>query len=119
MDAVARCRQFFQDQLPRVLVSRAALLKADRGAVCFMIQGAGAWTLSFGVDADAALVEEANLEVPCVAAFSAAAFCDLLDGNAPSAAPVVMGDAKLLSRMGALFLPQAKGGVTARFLAAA
>lgn len=88
------------------------------GSLAILVEGAGGWTITFD-DADAAnaVVETPDLAARCVAAFSPGAFVALLEhGIAASPAPVVIGDAAMLTQLGHVLAGPAKGGLAVRLI---
>jgi hypothetical protein len=109
--------EFFDDVLPRVIEARADLFDHGQGRICFIVHGHGAWTIAFGDHGSpTALVAGIDLEADLVASFSGPAFLALLTGSADPSEPkpVVLGNAALLERFGALLIPAARGGLGAR-----
>lgn len=114
----ARVRRFFHEQLPRVILGRRDLFDRTQGKVSVLVEGAGAWTVTFGDHASERAVEaRETLEADLVLVWSVSGFLRLLDGDTSDSAaikPVALGDAKLLSRLGSLLVPPAQGGLGAR-----
>ncbi len=114
-DPAARVRALFEEQLPRLIARRADLFDAVRGTLTVFVEGAGAWSIQFGDHTRAdAITPATGFEGDGIAAFSVAGFVALLDGAPSAQAPVVMGDARLLSRLGQLMLEPARGPLGAR-----
>ncbi len=112
--AALRTRAFFEEDLPRLIQARAELFDQQRGVLSLIVEGVGAWTLRFGDHAAAdALVPGAVLDGDLLLGFEAEGFVRLLEGDA-AVTPVVLGDARLLERLGGLLLPAARGGLGAR-----
>lgn len=117
-DAPTRVRRFFDEQLPRVVVSRRDLFDRTQGTVSVLVEGAGAWTVTFGDSASERAVQaRQTLEADLVLVWSAGAFLRVLEADTSDPAairPLALGDTKLLSRLGSLLLPPAQGGLGAR-----
>lgn len=112
-------RTFFERALPDILKTRGMLFDRGRGVVCIIVHGAGAWTLRFGDHKAANAIEETlDLEADLVVTWTVRQFEELF-GGAPepeAVRPVHMGDASLLSQLGNLLLPPARGGLGARMM---
>jgi len=105
----------FEDQLPRLIARRSDLFDAVRGAIVVMVHGVGGWRISFGDHTHPeALTRAVDLEGDCVAVFSIGGFSALLDGQGGGQTPVVLGDARLLSRLGQLMVEPSRGPLGAR-----
>lgn len=117
-DGPARVRRFFDEQLPRVVLSRRDLFDRTQGTVSVLVEGAGAWTITFGDHASERAVEaRQTIEADLVLVWTAGAFLRVLDADTSDPAairPVALGDTKLLGRIGSLLLPPAQGGLGAR-----
>lgn len=117
-DGPARVRRFFNEQLPRVVLSRRDLFDRSQGTVSVLVEGAGAWTITFGDHASPQAVQaRETLEADLILVWPVAGFLRLLDADTSEPAairPVALGDAKLLNRLGSLLLPPAQGGLGAR-----
>ena len=113
MDAVAEVHAFFE-KLPMVIEAQKAAFEGSQGALGLIIEGAGSWTIHFGdAAADNAVDDDVDADADCLAIWTAADFAALLGGEArkPNA---IVGDEKLLGRLGSLMLPAAKGALGAR-----
>lgn len=112
-------RTFFDKALPDIVRTRAMMFDRGRGVVCIIVHGAGAWTLRFG-DAKAAdaVTERIDLDADLVVTWSEAQFAQLLGGSPDPEAvkPIFLGDVKLLSQVGNLLMPPARGGLGARMM---
>jgi hypothetical protein len=112
--AALRTRAFFDEDLPRLMAARAELFNQQHGVLSVIVEGVGAWTLRFGDHAaEGALTPGAVLDGDLLLGFDAECFVRLLEGDA-GVRPVVLGDARLLERLGRLLLPAARGGLGAR-----
>lgn len=117
LQAVDQIRAFFDEQLPGVIRGRGELFQASQGRVSIQVQEVGAWTIRFGdAAADDAITNELELDADLVLVFSPASFANILSGSVQNQQerPVVLGDLKLLERLGSLMLPTARGGIGAR-----
>jgi hypothetical protein len=111
---------FFDDALPALIARRPTFFDAANGTISVTVQGAGAWTLTFGDHrATDAVKPGLDLDADLLVAWSEAQFQTLLDGegSADNLEPVAIGDVKLLGRLGGLLQPPAKGGLGARLAA--
>lgn len=112
---VERIRALFEEHLPQVIQQRADLFDAVRGTLVLMVQGVGGWALRFGNHRDKdALGPASSLDGDCVAVFSTTAFAELLEGRTGGTPPVVIGEARLLARLGQLLIVPARGPLAAR-----
>jgi hypothetical protein len=109
---------FFQEQLPRAISAQRDLFARTQGVLTVIVEGAGSWTIAFGdPDAEELVMDNGDPDADCVAVWTLEAFAALLRGEQaidvirPAA---VIGDEKLLSRLGTLLLPAQKGGLGAR-----
>lgn len=110
-----RVRAFFSEQLPWLIAKRKDLFDRVQGSLALFVEGAGCWTIQFGKhDSTEALREDATFESDCVAVFSVPSFVALLDGKSSAQEPALIGDAKLLSRLGQLLIEPARGQLGAR-----
>ncbi len=111
---------FFERALPAVIEKRSLLFDRNRGSVCIIVHGVGAWTLRFGDHAAPdALSAELSLEADLVLTWSQDVFESLVSGTFSSAeelVPVAMGDTALVEKVGNLLMPAAKGGVGAMLM---
>lgn len=121
-----RVAHFFDEQLPAAIALSPQAFGQTQGALTIIVEGAGSWTITFGdASSPAAVVDEADIDADCIAVWTVDAFARLLDaraGQEPNALrPIALvGEARLLSRLGALFpKARAKGGVGARLAAVA
>jgi hypothetical protein len=115
-DHRARVEAFFATHLPRAATHHKDLFAKTAGKVSIMVEGAGAWTLTFGTDPASCVSEMADPDADLLCVWMLPAFAQLLDGKA--APPVAcVGDEKLLERLGALLVPPAQGGMNARLAA--
>ena len=111
----ARAARFFEEQLPAVVRERGDLFDHIQGSLAVFVDGTGAWTVSFGAYAAKDAVRSgADLDADCVAVFSTPMFAALLDGVVEDSRPVVIGDVKLLERLGSLLQEPQRGPVQAR-----
>lgn len=113
MDPVAEVLAFFA-RLPMIIEVQKAVFNRAQGSLGVIVEGAGSWTITFGdAAAETALLEEVDVEADCLAVWTVAGFAGLLQGevNAPNA---IIGDEKLLQKLGALLQPAARGGLGAR-----
>lgn len=114
-DAPARVRAFFEVQLPRRIAERGALFDQVQGTLALFIEGAGAWTIGFGDhQSPQALTAEADFDRDCVTVFSVDGFDALLDGRSDGPEPVLIGDDRLLARLGQLLIAPTRGVLGAR-----
>jgi hypothetical protein len=115
---VVTIEEFFAWRLPRSLKGNPGLA-GDPGTLAIIVDGAGSWTVRFG-NATEPVVDDADAESDCIAVWMRPAFEALLKGSRevdvvrPSA---VVGDERLLVRLGAHLRPVHKGGVAARLQA--
>ena len=110
-------REFFDGMLPTMISTRRDLFERSQGSICIVIHEEGAWTVKFGdSDSPFALQEGINLDADLVATFSKADFEGLLkeSPDAGSLNPITIGNRELLSTLGHLMLPPARGGLAAR-----
>jgi hypothetical protein len=115
--AKARVIRFFEGELPAIIAARGELFDRSQGSIACHIEGAGAWQIHFGDRRAPNAVEAgATLDAQLVAVWAAEAFARMLEqeGSLADFRPIVLGDIRLLSRLGALLQPAAKGGVGAR-----
>lgn len=113
----AAIAEFFA-RLPAVLRAAPAFA-ASTGALGIIVEGAGSWTVQLG-DAAAPVVDDLDDDADCIAVWTVAAFEALLSGAKDVDAIVptaIVGDERLLARLGALLQPTQKGGVGARLAA--
>ncbi len=109
-----RVHQFFDEQLPLLIEHQRDLFAKSKGSLGVIVEGAGSWTITFGdADSDDALVDAVDAEADCVAIWTVDGFADVIGGAATRPAAII-GDEKLLGRLGALMLPAQKGGLGAR-----
>lgn len=114
-DPVARVQKFFDQMLPAVIVRRPDLFNKVSGSLAMFVEGAGCWTIRFGNHASPeALTRDANFESDCVTVFSVSGFVALLDGRTPEQEPVLIGDARLLSKLGHLMVEPGRGQLGVR-----
>ena len=112
--------EFFTEKLPRALKASPGFA-GSKGTLAIIVEGAGSWTVRFG-DVDEPVLDDADAESDCIAVWMAPAFEALLTGRRdldvirPSA---VVGDVRLLARLGSHLQPTQKGGVGARLAALA
>lgn len=110
----ARILRFFDELLPLVVELRADLFDRVKGTLAVFVDGTGQWTVSFGDHTrEDAINEGADLDADCVAVFSTPMFLALLDGKLEGT-PVVIGDTRLVEKLGQLLQEPARGGVGAR-----
>jgi len=111
---VERVTAFFHEQLPNLIERQRELFATSRGSLGVIVEGAGSWTITFGdADSDDALTDEVDVEADCLAIWTVPAFVAVLDGNAEKPAAIV-GDERLLGRLGTLMLPTQKGALGGR-----
>lgn len=112
--------EFFSERLPRALKASPGFA-AGKGTLAIIVEGAGSWTVRFG-DVDEPVIADADAESDCIAVWMKPGFEALLRGSRdldvirPSA---LVGDEKLLARLGTHLQPTQKGGVGARLAALA
>ena len=88
-----------------------------RDFMAIVVEGAGSWTITFGdAGSDDVIIDDVDVDADCIAVWTVAGFTDILKGGAtrPSA---IVGDEKLLSRLGTLMLPAQRGVLGARLAA--
>lgn len=114
-DGPARVQAFFAEQLPWLIRERADLFNKIGGELALFVEGAGCWTVRFGKhDSPDALRPDATFESDCVTVFSVESFLSLLDGTADGQQTVMLGDGRLLSRLGQLMIEPGRGQLGAR-----
>lgn len=121
-DDCSRVERFFTEALPALIIAQPAAWRGTRGVLSVIVEGAGSWTLTFGAAPSQAVVDEGDPDADCVAVWTVPAFAALLAGATDLAAvrpAAVIGDEKLLARLGALLIPARKGAVSARLAALA
>ncbi len=105
-----RIAHLFETVLPAALQQSGP----TPGSVAVLVEGAGAWTVRLG---EARVERDVDLDADCTAVFTLAAFRALLDGERrpDKTRPVALvGDPRMLERLGALLVPAQRGGVAAR-----
>ena len=110
-------KEFFTGMLPAIISARRDFFARTQGIICIVVHGEGAWTLQFGdPDSPLALQEGINLDADLVATFSSGDFEAILQGSLESSSvkPVTIGNKELLSTLGHLMLPPARGGLAAQ-----
>lgn len=111
----ARVQAFFAEQLPWLIRERADLFNKMSGELAVFVEGAGCWTVRFGKhDSPDALRPDATFESDCVTVFSVESFVALLDGHGDGQQTVMLGDGRLLSRLGQMMIEPARGQLGAR-----
>ncbi len=111
----ARVLAFFEEQLPWLIQKRRDLFDRVSGTLSLFVEGAGAWRIRFGDhQSPDALTADADFDSDCVTVFSVAGFVAMLDGRAPTQEPAMIGDARLLSRLGQLMIEPARGQLGVR-----
>lgn len=121
-DDCSRVEGFFTETLPALISAQPAAWRGTRGVLSVIVEGAGSWTLTFGAAPGQAVVDAGDPDADCVAVWTVPAFAALLAGATELSAirpAAVIGDEKLLARLGALLIPGRKGGVSARLAALA
>lgn len=114
-EAPDRIRTFFDVQLPKLIAHRGDVFDLMKGSLAVFVEGAGCWTINFGDHASAnALQRDATFESDCVTVFSVDGFIAVLDGRTDGQAPVMIGDGRLLSKLGQLMIEPARGLLGAR-----
>lgn len=110
-------RDYFERTLPALIQERRALFDRFGGTLTVYVEGEGAWTVRFGDHrAPNALTREGDLDADCVASFSGPGFSRVLEGTA-DAPPAVIGDPKLLARLGQISTTPGRGALGARLAA--
>lgn len=111
--------EFFGSRLPEALKANAAF-KTCKGTVAIIVEGAGSWTVQLG-NVKCPVVDDIDVdsddEADLICIWTVPAFEALLAGsrNLDDIAPTALiGDEKLLVRLGSLLQPAQKGGVGAR-----
>ncbi|MCC7110902.1 MAG: hypothetical protein IT382_16535 [Deltaproteobacteria bacterium] len=124
--ASRRVARFFDEQLPAAIAISARTFAQTQGALTLIIEGAGSWTVTFGdASSPAALVDEADIDADCISVWTAESFAALLDakpgrGQKGLRPLALLGETRLLGRLGALLGPRSThGGVGARLSAVA
>lgn len=110
---------FFNEALPDLIQQRSAAFNKASGSLCIIVHGAGAWTLRFGDHTlTNALEDGLDLDADLVVTWSEAQFQSLIDGAPAHGAlePITMGEVGLLTHLGTLLTPPAKGGLGARLM---
>lgn len=118
-EAILDVREFFDGMLPAVIATRSEVFDASDQTACLIVHGVGAWTLKLGDHTAAdAIRPELDFDADLVATWSEEGFTALLAGESESEriSPIVMGDASLLSKLGHLLQPPARGGLGARLM---
>ncbi len=116
-EARARVTAFFHEQLPLLIDAQRAAFAKSKGSLGVIVEGAGSWTITFGdADSDDALIDEVDVEADCLAVWTVDAFMSVLDGKAEKPQALI-GDEKLIGRLGALMVPAQKGALGARLAA--
>lgn len=121
-----RVARFFDEQLPAAIAISARTFAQTQGALTLIIEGVGSWTVTFGdASSPAALVDEADIDADCISVWTAESFAALLDAR-PARDPTalrplaLLGETRLLARLGALLRDQRQApGVGARLAAVA
>lgn len=111
----ARVERFFARDLPATLAEHGA--QKLKGTIAILVEGAGSWTLRLDTHE---IVDEADPDADLLCVWTLTSFNKLLDGEKDLAAirPVALvGDEKLLGRLGSLLVPPQRGGVNARLSA--
>jgi hypothetical protein len=111
---LAPAASFFTSTLPRLMALRADVFDRLSGTLSIGVHGVGDWTITFGDHRRPDAVRaESSLDADCVAVFTPAGFDALLAGRAER--PVAMlGEPKLLARLGQLLQEPARGALGAR-----
>ena len=107
--------EFFGTRLPAALKANAAF-KTSKGTLAIIVEGAGSWTVQLG-NVAAPVLDDVDDDADCIAIWTVPAFEALLEGardHSLIAPTAVVGDEKLLARLGSLLQPAQRGGVGAR-----
>lgn len=107
--------EFFGTRLPAALKANTAF-QTSKGTLAIIVEGAGSWTVQLG-NVGAPVLDDVDDDADCIAIWTVAAFEALLEGareHALIAPTAVVGDEKLLARLGSLLQPAQRGGVGAR-----
>ncbi len=122
--AAGQVVRFFEELLPAVIQQRARAFGETQGALTIIVEGVGSWTVTFGdARSPAAVIDEADTEADCIAVWAKEAFAALLGSSSqpPHAAEVgpiaVLGEIKLLGRLGALLVAPTRRGLLSPRLA--
>lgn len=108
-------QEFFGTRLPSALRASPAF-KAARGSLAIIVEGAGSWTVQLG-NVTVPVIDDVDDDADCIAIWTVPSFEKLLEGErnheliAPSA---LVGEEKLLVRLGSMLQPAQRGGVGAR-----
>lgn len=118
--------RFFDEELPAAIELSAQAFAQTQGALTIIVEGAGSWTVTFGdASSPTAIVDEADIDADCIAVWTAERFAALLgarpgNADAPVRPIAMVGEVRLLERLGKLLIsPRARGGVGARLAALA
>jgi hypothetical protein len=107
--------EFFGTRLPAALKSSPGF-KSSKGTLAIIVEGAGSWTVQLG-NVGAPVLDDVDDDADCIAIWTVSAFEALLEGardHSLIAPTAIVGDEKLLARLGSFLQPAQRGGVGAR-----